>query len=440
MRKRGDGSGGRGVRLALPQEGLAYRLRQAGSLIEAVLSGKNLTDAFSRLQQDNPGWSDATRGAVHDLAWGTLRNYGRGDRVLHALLHKPLPEEVRALLLATLYRLNQRPEQAFSIVDQAVEAVASFAPGLRGVVNAVLRNSLRQSARLAGMIEADEPAQYCHPAWWIARLRTAYPRDWKKILDADNSHPPMTLRINRRRSTSERVIADLQAAGIPCQVLDNQAVLLEQPVPVSRIPGFAEGNVSVQDAGAQRAATWLDSADGMRVLDACSAPGGKAAHVLELADVALTALEMDRSRSLRITENLERLGLAATVCTADARRPADWWDGQPFDRILADVPCSASGVVRRHPDIKWLRRDRDIAAFARQQAQIIDALWQTLAAGGKMLYVTCSVFPQENRLQVEEFCVRHEDARRLPLQGELEQQLLPDAEHDGFYYALLGKQ
>lgn len=425
--------------LHLPQDSLAYALRLAGGLIEAVLSGRNLTDAYTHMLRAHREWGDGVRGAVRDLAWGTLRDYGRGDLILRTLLHKPLPPGVHAVALAALYRLSQRPEQAFSIVDQAVDAIDSFAPRLKGVVNAVLRNSLRQQARFAQLCESDEEARFRHPRWWIARLRAAYPQQWQAVLTAGNLHPPMTLRVNNKRTDADTVKRLFMAAQIGFECLHNGALLLEKPLSVSRLPGFDEGLISVQDAGAQWAAAWLDVADGQRVLDACAAPGGKTAHILEKAAVAMTALEVDALRAERIGENLRRLGLQAEIVCADARKPAMWWDGKPFDRILADVPCSASGVVRRHPDIKWLRRNDDIATFARQQAQIMDALWQALASGGKMLYVTCSVFPEENRLQVRDFCARHRDAVTLTLQGQPDQQLLPNAEHDGFYYALLGK-
>lgn len=405
-----------------------------------MLEGKNATEVFARLQQQHADWSDAVRGAVRDLTWGTLRDFGRGSAILHALLRKPLPPEVESVLLVALYRLDNRPEQAFSIVDQAVEAIASFAPGLRGVANAVLRNSLRQQAALAPRLAQDDEAVWRHPAWWVDRLRKAYPQGWQGILEAGNSHPPMAVRANRRYAEVAATQQCLIEAGLACRRLENDALLLDKPVPVSRLPDFAAGRLSVQDAGAQWAASWLDVADGQRVLDACAAPGGKTAHVLERAQVALLALEADKTRLARIHENLDRLNLSATVCHANARKVAQWWDGRHFDRILADVPCSASGVVRRNPDIKWLRRDDDIVTFVRQQAQILDALWQTLAPGGKMLYVTCSVFPEENGEQIDAFCARHDDAARLPIAGRQDRQWLPDADHDGFYYALLGKK
>ena len=248
------------------------------------------------------------------------------------------------------------------------------------------------------------------------------------------------------QSTSTNWQDSLAQAEIEVRALNEEAFLLTRPMPVERIPGFAEGLCSVQDFGAQAAAHLLDVRGGMTVLDACAAPGGKAAHLLELADIKLTALDIDARRLARVQSNLERLGLSATLKVGNAANIDSWWDGQPFERILADVPCTASGVVRRHPDAKWLRRETDLRKFAKQQAEIIDALWQTLARGGKMLYCTCSVFDQENAAQISSFMLRHADAERLPTQllkstqSDIELKLLPTAEHDGFYYALLQKR
>jgi 16S rRNA (cytosine967-C5)-methyltransferase len=425
--------------VALAPDSLAYALQQAATLVAGVLEGGNLTDAHERMLQANPDWPEATRGAVRDLAWSTLRDYGRGDAILQHLLHTPPPPHVEALLLVALQRLTQRPEQAHTVVDQTVCAVAERMPGLKGMVNAVLRNALRQSKQWADWIAADEGAVHACPRWWIARVRAAHPEQWQAVLDAGRQHPPMALRVNRRRATVEASLAELQAADIAVRRLPHDALVLERPLPVARVPGFAEGRVSVQDAGAQWAARLLDAQAGERVLDACAAPGGKTAHLLERSDIELLALELDPRRAEGIHHNLRRLGLAAQVRVADCRKLGDWWDGRPFDRILADVPCSASGVVRRHPDIKWLRRDEDIANFARQQAEILEALWQTLAAGGTMLYVTCSVFDEENRFQIEHFCARHEDAERVPIDGLPDRSLLPCADNDGFYFALLRK-
>ena len=277
-------------------------------------------------------------------------------------------------------------------------------------------------------------------------MRETYPADWEVILAAGNGRPPLTLRVNRRRGDVTSRLAEFHDLGIAAHALDESAILVDRPLPVERLPGFAEGLLSVQDWGAQRAAPLLDVGDGMRVLDACAAPGGKSAHLLELADIDLLSLDADAGRAARITENLQRLGLQAEVRAADCLRPDAWWDGRPFERILADVPCSASGVVRRHPDIKWLRRETDFAGFARTQAKILDALWRVLAPGGKMLYCTCSLFPQENALQVAAFLARHGDALLAPIgTGRAENrqagwQLTPQAEHDGFYYALLQKR
>ncbi len=423
----------------LPEDSLGYALLEAATLVAGVIEGGNLTDAFERLLEHHPDWPEATRGAVRDLAWSSLRDYGRGDVVLAHLMHSPPPAPARALLLVALLRLRQRPEQAHTIVDQAVQAAAARMPGLKGLINGVLRNALRQAGQWAAWQAADEEARHACPRWWIALLRASQPEGWAAVLEAGEQRPPMAVRVNPRRGTPEGVAAELAEAGIATRRLDNDALLLDTPVPLARLPGYAEGRLSVQDAGAQWAARLLNPADGERVLDACAAPGGKTAHLLESARVDLQALELDPRRAARVTRNLDRLGLAARVSVADCRNLDAWWDGRPFDRILADVPCSASGVVRRHPDIKWLRRREDIVKFVAQQAQILDALWQTLAAGGTMLYVTCSVFDEENKTQIARFCARRTDAVRLPIDGRPERQLLPNAEHDGFYYALLRK-
>ncbi|MBT0959959.1 16S rRNA (cytosine(967)-C(5))-methyltransferase RsmB [Denitromonas iodatirespirans] len=421
----------------LPADSLAYTIDRAAALVEAVVGGKALTEMIhlERITE----LPAPVRGAVLDLTYGSLRDYARGDRVLAHCLSKPLPLHLHAILLVALHRLEARPDTAHTIVDQAVTAVGAHAPGLKAVANGVLRKVGRERAMFEQMLEKDAQSHHRHPNWWIRLLETAQPEHWQAVLAAGNQHPPMALRANLRQLSLADASAQLTEAGLSHRILDNGALLLDTPVPVDRIPGFAEGRFSVQDAGAQWAAQWLAPRTGERVLDACAAPGGKSAHLLESADIALTALELDPTRARRIGDTLARLGLSADVRIGDARHPEHWWDGQPFDRILADVPCSASGVARRHPDIKWLRRATDIAGFAAQQSAILDALWHTLAPGGTMLYVTCSVFDAENRDQIAHFCARHADARRIAIQGRMEHQLLPDAEHDGFYYALLEK-
>ncbi|MDR0703144.1 MAG: 16S rRNA (cytosine(967)-C(5))-methyltransferase RsmB [Azoarcus sp.] len=423
----------------LSPDSLAHALFHSARLVASVIDGGNLTLGYESLARENPDWPDSTRGAIRDLAWNTLRDYGWGDLVLSHFLSKPLPRPIHALLLVAIQRLEQRPEQAHTVVNQTVNAAACQNPGLKGVVNGVLRNVLRRRAKLPAWRVADTVARYAHPRWWIERLRQEYENEWEAILAAGNLHPPMSLRVNQRRTTIDEYLSELAAAGIAARRLANNALRLERPLPVSRLPGFDEGRVSVQDAGAQWAAIWLEARNGERVLDACAAPGGKSAHLLELADIALTALELDPTRARRIDGNLARLGLDATVKVADCRISADWWDGRPFDRILADVPCSASGVVRRHPDIKWLRRETDIAAFVAQQASIINTLWHTLALGGTMLYVTCSVFEDENRRQIERFLARHPDAELSAPRIRIHP-MLPTTDHDGFYYARLRKK
>lgn len=424
----------------LPEDSLAHALLTSAHLIADVTAGRTLTDALAALWKAHPDTPAGVRGAILDLTYGCLRDYGRQDFILARLLQKPLPEPLQSLLRVALHRLGVRSDTAHTVVDQAVNAAATMLGGkFKGVVNGVLRNALRQSAELERAADADMVAEFRHPPWWIRRLRNQYPDAWRAILTAGNTHPPMALRVNRRRASLRSTLDAFAAADLPVKELSNGALLLERPVPVTRIPGFAEGLVSVQDAGAQYAARLLDLRDGLRVLDACAAPGGKTAHILERAEVSVVALDADAQRAARVTDNLIRLGLEAEVRAADCRDVGRWWDGRPFDRILADVPCSASGVVRRNPDIKWLRRSDDIARFAAQQAEILDALWQVLAPGGRMLYATCSVFAEENQEQIAGFAGRHADCRQLPIGGQPDCQYLPCAEHDGFFYALLEK-
>ena len=401
-----------------------------------VRAGKSLSEALLVLA-DEPA---VARSAAQDVAYGVLRRYGWGEFILGRLMSKPLTHpETQALLLGALYRLDTRPDSSPMVVDQAVAAAGELAGGVfKGVVNGVLRNFLRQRESLLLALAQDEEANYQYPRWWLSRLRRAYRNDWQSIVAAGNTPPPMTLRVNQRRSTLSDYLARLNVAGLSARPLLHEkglhGLILDKAVAVDALPGFFEGIVSVQDAGAQRAAELLAPEAGARVLDACAAPGGKTAHLLEMADLDLLALDIDAGRTRRIEENLQRLNLQATVTVADCSDVQRWWDGRPFDAILADVPCSASGVVRRHPDIKHLRRESDIRRFAHTQADLLDALWPLLKIGGKLLYATCSVFPEENSAQIDAFLVRQPGACRLH-----EEQLLPQDENDGFYYALLQK-
>ena len=417
----------------------------AAQAVRQVLAGRNLSVVLEELFQHHRDITSQQRAASQDLAYGTLRFHARLEALLQQLLQKPLSDAfIHHLLLVSLYQLCYDKATAHTIVNQAVLAAAKTRKSwAKGLVNAVLRNFLRQRGTLEQRLAGNETAQYSYPQWWINKLRQQYPQHWQSMLEAGNQHPPMTLRVNRRRGDASSYLQQLQSAGLEARVLDKQAVMLERPAPVHQLPGFAEGQVSVQDWGAQLAALELDAADGMRVLDACCAPGGKTSHVLELADVQMTAMDHDAQRLQRVRQNLDRLNLNAALLQGDASAPDTWWDGIPYDRILADVPCTASGIVRRHVDIKWLRREADIATFAAQQKAILQGLWQLLAKDGKLLYVTCSVFHEENQQQITQFLQSQPDAQLLPLKHSLLQssqgQLLPGTEHDGFFYALLQK-
>ncbi len=414
----------------LPPTSLAFALLSAARIDAAVFAGQSLADGL--LARIDP----AARPAVQDLVYGSLRRYGRGDFFLAKLLSRPLDvPEVRALLLVAIYRLETRPDAAHTVVDQAVVAAAELAEGrFKGLVNGVLRNFLRQQPALLAALADDQLALSQHPDWWLAQLQAAYPDDWQNIVAAGNGPPPMALRVNRRRCGRDEYQARLSAEGIASTATGESGLMLDKPLPVERLPGFADGLLSVQDPGAQMAASLLAPAAGSRVLDACAAPGGKTAHLLEWNDLDLVALDLKASRCRRIEENLARLGLTASIKVADCIKLNTWWDGEPFDAVLADVPCTASGVVRRNPDSKWLRREDDIASFAATQSRLLDALWRVVRPGGKFLYVTCSVFPAENAQQIGRFLARQPQARRCH-----EEQLLPTAEHDGFYYCLLEK-
>ncbi|MDP3607563.1 MAG: 16S rRNA (cytosine(967)-C(5))-methyltransferase RsmB [Methylophilus sp.] len=422
----------------------------AANAVRQVLSGRNLTLALPDAQQRFANATPQQRGAGADLSYGTLRFYGELEIYLNQLLEKPLSDgHVHALLLVALFQLLHDKADDFTVVNQAVKAASSAKPAwAKGLVNGVLRNFLRQKDKLAKQVAQHEVATYSYPQWWINTLRQQYPQSWQAMLLVGNTHPPMTLRVNQRKITTYDYVQLLNRQGIAAKQIGPCAVMLDQPLSVDKVPGFADGVVSVQDYGAQLAPYLLDLKPNMRVLDACCAPGGKTGHLLEYADIQLTALDSDASRLERVSSNLTRLSAKATLKVGNAANTEGWYDGQLFDRILADVPCSASGIVRRHVDIKWLRREADIVSFTQQQSAILLNLWQILAKGGKLLYVTCSVFEQENQRQMDTFLSQHSDAKQLPIPfdvnlGEHLQsvngQLIPSPFHDGLFYALLQK-
>jgi len=416
----------------------------AAEAVSRVLAGRSLTPTLEGLLARHPGLPAGERGALWDLSYGTLRHLGLLEGVLDQMLLKPVTDAgLRSLLAVAVYQMHFTRAPAYAIVSQAVDAcVAQGWPWAKGMVNAILRRFQREQAALITGARATLRGQYSYPEWWIKRIQADHPQQWEAVLAGGNTRPSMGLRVNLRRTTVENYMEQLNAEGLSARSCDDAAVILDRVLPVARLPGFAEGLVSVQDAGAQMAARFLDLHAGQRVLDACAAPGGKSAHILERADVELTALDNDPARLVRIHQNLQRLGLVAQVRCVDATQADTWGEERGFDRVLADVPCTASGVVRRHPDIKWLRREGDVCKLRSEAATILDSLWRVLVPGGKLLFVTCSVFQEENRAQIDDFVGRHADARIEPLPGidGRDLQLLPDESHDGFYYALVERQ
>ncbi|MBS0392256.1 MAG: 16S rRNA (cytosine(967)-C(5))-methyltransferase RsmB [Comamonadaceae bacterium] len=434
-------------------------LGATASALQAIGAGQSGTAALEAIDA-------ALRPAVQALLFQALRNLGRAQALRRLLAPRKPQPRVDALLctaLALAWSPEAAPYEPFTLVNQAVEA-AKRNPATRGnaaFINACLRRFLRERATLVAATEADEVAAWNHPAWWIRRLRQDHPHHWQQILQANNAPAPMVLRVSRQKTTQTAYQQALRAINIECGAAGDWGVVLERPVPVQRLPGFDQGLVSVQDAAAQMAAplllAGLEADRPLRLLDACAAPGGKTAQLLEWAAALqapwqVTALEVDARRAERIHENLRRLGLSAQVLVADAGAPEAWWQqasgGRPFDAILLDAPCTASGIVRRHPDVRWLRRDSDVAQLAALQARLLAALWPLLAPGGRMLYCTCSVFRAEGDAQIQAFLAHNTDAHLLPSPGHLfpgspdKRGALRDngpGEHDGFFYALLQK-
>jgi 16S rRNA (cytosine967-C5)-methyltransferase len=426
----------------------------AANLVNAVLlDGYSLTATLANLRSHAPADS-SDLAAAQNLAYGVLREAGRLRFFLAQLTQRPVqPDELTGHLLVGLHELDAGLSPAYAAVNETVTVAARRYPHARAFINAVLRNFQRRREELAQAAQKNPEANWNFPTWWLQRLQAEYPAEWETIVTALNTRPPMTLRVNQRQITLADYRARLDAAGLEHRVLGESALMLTTPVPVAELPGFrassdhTPGLVSVQDLGAQWAAPLLDATAGMRVLDACAAPGGKTSHLLERADLDLVALDNDAGRLSRVQENLDRLGLAKRpgstirLLAEDAGKPSLWWDKKPFDRILLDAPCTASGVVRRHPDGKWLKRAEDMQHLAREQSRLLEALWPLLKSGGKMLYATCSLFKTENTEQVAAFLARHPDARSesIEMPGARDGQFIPSPDTDGFFYARLLK-
>ncbi|MBE2264310.1 MAG: 16S rRNA (cytosine(967)-C(5))-methyltransferase RsmB [Burkholderiaceae bacterium] len=426
------------------------QLQVVARLVQGVRQGRSLT---AQLPEVDPG----LRPGVQALTFHALRWLGRAEALRsHLVARTPAAKPDALLCVALSLVAAEGPElyPSFTLVDQTVEAAKRDA-GMRAsaaLINACLRRALRELDVLLQSIPGSAVARWNHQAWWVDRLRVDHPVAWTEVLEADQQAAPMVLRVNARRMTAQAYCERLAAAGIEARPLHGQAVELAQPRPVQALPGFSTGDVSIQSVAAQLAAPLLLSGlriDAPRILDACAAPGGKTAHLLELFPKArVTALEVDAERSARIGQNLDRLGLDAQVLVADAADTAAWWRGEPFDAILVDAPCSASGIVRRHPDVRWLRRSTDIAQLAVQQDRLLAVLWPLLAPGGRMLYCTCSVFRAEGDERIQAFLAHHNDASPLPSPGHLlprvgsaRSQLGDNGGcDDGFFYALLEKR
>lgn len=424
----------------------------AAKALAAVLNGKASLNSSLPVQLDKV--EDRDRGFTQDLAFGTARWQPRLSALAAKLLQKPFKAadaDVEALLLVGFYQLLYTRVPAHAAIGETVGCADKLKkPWAKALLNAVLRRAQRESEGLLAELEHDPVVRTAHPRWLQKSLKAFWPQQWEAICAANNAHPPMILRVNRRHHSRDAYLQLLSEAGIdaaPC-VYSIDGIVLQAATDVRSLPGFAEGWISVQDEAAQLAADLLDLAPGQRVLDACCAPGGKTCHILEVEkDLGgVVAVDLEAKRLVRVRENLARLGLSAELIAADGRDTATWWDGKPFQRILLDAPCSATGVIRRHPDIKLTRQPDDIAALAVLQGELLDALWPTLEVGGILLYATCSTLPTENTEVIEAFLARTSGARELDLattagikQLHGRQLLAQEGGHDGFYYAKLIK-
>ncbi|MDH4583939.1 16S rRNA (cytosine(967)-C(5))-methyltransferase RsmB [Pseudomonas sp. BN415] len=424
----------------------------AARALAAVLSGKASLGGSLPPQLDKVEPRD--RALAQDLAFGAARWQPRLAALAERLLQKPFKaadKDVEALLLVGLYQLFYTRIPAHAAIGETVGCADKLKkPWAKGLINAVLRNAQRDGETIFAELERDPAARTAHPRWLQKALKAAWPEHWEAVCAANNAHPPLILRVNRRHGGRDAYLTELRQAGIaaePC-TFSRDGIRLAEACDVKTLPGFAEGRVSVQDEAAQLAADLLELAPGQRVLDACCAPGGKTCHLLE-AEPGLSevlGVDLEESRLVRVRENLARLGLDARLIAADGRDTGTWWDGKPFQRILLDAPCSATGVIRRHPDIKLTRKEEDIDALAKLQGELLDALWQTLEVGGVLLYATCSTLPMENSDNIAAFLARTPGARELDIPGPFglkqphgRQLLAQEVGHDGFYYAKLVK-
>ena len=431
---------------------LVPRVAAAQVLVAVLWQGRLLDHALEEVAKQ---LAPSERPLVQEMCYGSMRWLWQLQALLAQLLHKPLRErdrDIQTLILLGLYQLRYMRVQPYAAVNETVKAATSLSkPWAKKLINACLRGYQQRQQELEAKLVQDTEAQYNHPQWLLQQWQLAWPQQWQAMVEANNARPPMSLRVNLSRETRADYLEQLRQAEIAATTcaLSDSGVILASPLAVHDLPGFAQGLVSVQDCAAQMAAKLLDAQPGERILDACAAPGGKTSHILERCPKVgeLVAVDVEPLRITRIEQNLERLGQHATLVRADLSQSSQWWDGKHFDRILLDAPCSATGVIRRHPDIKWHRRPEQLATIVATQAQILEHLWPLLAPGGKLLYATCSVLPQENNEQITTFLGRHSDAHTTDLGIATVQdahtpgwQILPgDNNMDGFYYACITK-
>jgi 16S rRNA (cytosine967-C5)-methyltransferase len=440
---------------------LALEMAVAAAALDALLAGSRLDQALAAPTHLARKLPPASRGPVRDMASHGSRTLGLTGALARAINRQPPSPPMGALQQLALSQLLDPIRHPAVIVDQAVEAarLAGASAGAAAFLNASLRRFLRERETLMSAALADPVARWNHPDWWIERLKAEHPGHWTRALEVANALPPLTVRVNLRKTSLADYRGLLTDAGFASRVVAEQALVIEPACEVSRLPGWHQGWVSVQDAAAQLAAVLMPVRSGDRVLDACAAPGSKTTHLLERYDCRVTALDHDARRLASVAANLDRLGLNASIVEGDAAKPGAWWDREPFDHILLDAPCSASGVSRRVPDARWLRRRGDLTTLAATQLRLLEGLWPLLRAGGTVLFATCSIFRAEGPAVVERFLASRSDARAVPIPPEplrgfdahpvsgrqvVGMTLLPIAgqeqDHDGFYYCLIGKR
>ena len=416
----------------------------AAMIIEQVLLGKNLDKSFQLVLTKYKNESDNLP-QIKDMTYGAIRDLGKSTFYINKLVKNKIENQcIESLLHIVLFQINHARSNNFTLVNQAVDAAKKIDHKKSSFINAVLRNFLRNKVNLEKELKEDESAVYSYPKWWIEKVKKQYPKDWQDILNIGNQRPPLALRINLQKLKINEYSNILDNEGIDHSLVSEECLIIKKPLDVNKIPGFLDGKVSVQDLGAQLAAHIIELKNNQKVLDACSAPGGKACHMLEIKKIQLTAIESNKQRTTKIIDNIKRQGFTAQILNKKIDNKNEWWDKQYFDRILLDVPCSASGIVRRHVDIKWLRRINDFQNFADNQLTLLRAAWPMLKESGKLLYVTCSIFEEENRDVIEEFKKGLSNVSEINIKfpsniAHIKNQVLPSDNHDGLFYALLQK-